>query len=702
MRYPDGLPAAVVAAAHRPRAPGRESVTIMRRRSSPRFVFLHRVMKGVLFVAAFAGIVLVLLRADAGAQVPPPRALDPGRLADWLRSAGIDPADVAVDPIALRLAARPRFDAPAAVDAARHAPLRARRLLASLALQGVEAAHDPGELIAAAARMQNCAWIDRSAGVRLAPPAGPDPDALYDAVAGFYDDGRRLDGNRRDALRRAVQSVPEPVGRAAARLIRAIQIAEERRRSAFHGVALGRERIGAGGVSARARAWLEASGAEEGVPAGFEAIAAGADFTGLYQGAADLARALGESGGYSVDGAPFAFDWDAPGGRISIRRGGDDRYDGPHLLIMDFDGNDLYHGAGSASPSAPIAVILDLEGSDRYEPADSTEVGPAGAIAGYALIDDRFGEDRYRAGRLGLGAGLFGVGLLLDRAGADTLEAEQFAEGAGCFGIGILADLRGDDVYRVAAHGQGCAGPGGVGWLIDLAGDDAYRAAGADSVSRAQGCAFGRSGDVASPRVWPGGVGILVDAAGADSYDVKTFGQGAARDAGLGLLVDLAGEDRFRAVSHAQGWGEDLGVGTLIDRSGHDAYTCSGGDGLGAAARLGFGLCVDEEGDDRYLLGRSGLGAAGPGMALFLDGGGDDLYDAGDPHTAFGAAAPPCACEPVLVREWFRVALFLDAGGRDAYPPPHATEAPGEGRSWRPARLESEAGNAFGVGIDRP
>lgn len=192
------------------------------------------------------------------------------------------------------------------------------------------------------------------------------------------------------------------------------------------------------------------------------AAAEATDFSALNSGATELLRAIETYADVDDSARPSPLPGILPTAVSPSTEAATTTTWATICLILDLDGNDTYLGGGRTTAVAPVSVLVDMRGNDRYAPADSVSAGPGGAIAGYAIVDDRGGDDHYRAWRVGLGAGVFGVGCLIDRAGSDTLEAYTASEGAGFFGLGILADASGDDAYRVAQSGQGCGGPGGV------------------------------------------------------------------------------------------------------------------------------------------------------------------------------------------------------------------------------------------------
>jgi hypothetical protein len=208
-----------------------------------------------------------------------------------------------------------------------------------------------------------------------------------------------------------------------------------------------------------------------------------------------------------------------------------------------------------------------------------------------------------------------------------------------------IIDLGGDDVYHDAANADSSAR-----LVLDLAGDDRYL--GRTAAAR-RGCA------------------ILIDVAGDDRYEGGDFTLGAV-EGGVALLWDEAGNDQYRSARATQGFAI-AGLAALVDRNGEDEYTAAS-YGQAASGPAGGGLLVDAGGRDRYTLtgGASDIlrdpsqrlsfgqgfstgyrpGSAG-GVALLIDGGGDDIYSA----DLFAQG----------VGYWGALAAIVDIGGNDAY-----------------------------------
>jgi len=218
-----------------------------------------------------------------------------------------------------------------------------------------------------------------------------------------------------------------------------------------------------------------------------------------------------------------------------------------------------------------------------------------------------------------------GGGIIIGGRGKNTYQLDKMPD------VNVVIDLGGDDIYYEGA----CSLHRPVMITIDLDGNDAYEA----KKPGVQGSAIL-------------GIAMLLDVAGNDVYRAKDVAQGACVG-GAGILIDYAGDDTYIGLRRAQG--EALaGVGIHIDRSGNDRYHAAlWAQGMGGP--LGFGLLDDLDGKDHYFCGGLylnsyldddnptpgyegwGQGVGGGlravtngGIGVILDGGGDDIYEAGD------------------------------------------------------------------------
>lgn len=220
-------------------------------------------------------------------------------------------------------------------------------------------------------------------------------------------------------------------------------------------------------------------------------------------------------------------------------------------------------------------------------------------------------------------AGLVAVGSY----GNDTYTEHRF----------LQVDPGGDDVFLNNAGGGAVFvdfNPSKIRYQevalhLDLDGDDRYGADG-DRLSYAQGAAFQ-------------GIGVMVDWAGDDEYFGHRSTQGASRDAGVGVAWERAGNDSYDATFRGQG-----------------------------ASHGGLGMLLDEDGDDRHVLGFEGLGYAtlSRAVGVLADSSGEDVYDGNsDDMVGYG--------------EWDGKGIFLDDGeGTDAYTFSGNTWA-GDDETWR-------------------
>ncbi len=296
-----------------------------------------------------------------------------------------------------------------------------------------------------------------------------------------------------------------------------------------------------------------------------------------------------------------------------------------------------YRDLSANDPAAVAPLVLETAlGRIRIGSAGN-DVHPGGDF----LVIDPGGDDVYTGMNAASGPGL-PVSMVLDLAGNDRYEGGETSGSLayGLLGIGVLVDAGGNDVYRNASIGIGAACYG-FGGLFDLDGDDVYETAGSDS----QGAAVM-------------GVGILADLAGNDRYACHKQSQGFALTRGAGILLDAAGNDTYRAagpkrpdlsfkenpMSLAQG----CGFGIRGDYA--DGHHLAGG----------FGVFVDGAGDDVYQAGcYSGGAGYWWGMGIFVDLAGDDTSD----RSLYSYGAAP----------HFGVGVCIDAAGNDRYNPANAS-----------------------------
>jgi HEAT repeat protein len=293
-------------------------------------------------------------------------------------------------------------------------------------------------------------------------------------------------------------------------------------------------------------------------------------------------------------------------GNIIIGDNGPNQYDGDFALIIDLGGDDVYTGraGGVDGRNGPrVAVCLDLGGNNRFaarlKPQSSTKDSTdllmpdndrldycfGGALAGIGiLVVDGEGVNDYAAGNWSLGAAHLGVGILLRTGiGIDHYQGLDCSQGAASFGIGMLIDHGANDTYRATYASQGFGSAAGVGALIDKTGDDSYYAGGRyeDFPQRPKGSfiAMSQGFGYGIRPVCSGGEGILLDFRGDDRYHLDNqFGMGGSYWYGFGMLVDDGGNDTYQTGAdgdydgYTMGAGIHLGIGCLIDRAGNDRY----------------------------------------------------------------------------------------------------------------------------------
>ena len=397
--------------------------------------------------------------------------------------------------------------------------------------------------------------------------------------------------------------------------------------------------------------------------------AAGDDLT------ATLERVIDSLANYLTE-ERFEFECDTRYGRISLHGGSDDTYNAErdYLLIIDAGGNDRYFSGGaSMGADRPLGMLLDCRGNDIYESGGKPAFGAG--VLGWGLLWDGAGDDVYRSrGFHSQGCGIAGISILTDGGGNDRYDARGSAQGFGYYGIGILADRSGDDRYDAYVQSQGVGLPQGSGWLIDYSGNDFYTANDSDIVfpspqtkehnaNMAQGAGYGFRRDYIDGKSEAGGFGILLDGGGDDSYYGGVFAQAVGYWFGIGILDDRGGNDRYRGVWYNQSASAHFGISYLADGGGDDRYTSEMTMAMAAAHDFSASVFVDENGNDEYAPTANAIGRAlNCSVALFVEQSGDDRYLRGDFGLSTNEASSGLrAAMPTL-------ALFLDCRGDDCYP----------------------------------
>lgn len=399
----------------------------------------------------------------------------------------------------------------------------------------------------------------------------------------------------------------------------------------------------------------------------------------------------------SVNGTILGFARVGPGFAV-IGGQGPNTYRMSRLFaVIDLGGDDRYEWDSQVQPA--VQYVDDRGGDDYYRAQFG---GPGAGVLGLSVLRDRGGDDFYDSRLGGCGAGILGLGMLIDEAGRDTFDCRTWSIGSGLYGAGILLNRGIDaDVYIAHALAQGIGGPGGMGLLLDSGGNDLYRANGpvrssyntpAVFVGLSQGVGIGlRPLD-------HGGIGVLFDAAGHDRYEGGEFSQGGGYFWGMGLLRDQRGDDLYYGNRYAQGFAAHQAVGILSEGAGNDVYWSMTAAGQGAAWDQSFALLTDFSGDDSYHAGRLSQGAAAhQSRGVLLDLKGDDRYAArsvevqgvaGANHYHFDAALPV-----------YSIGLLIDGAGADHY---SSREENGRSRSQHHADGTESGEGRLGLLIDEP
>ncbi len=171
-------------------------------------------------------------------------------------------------------------------------------------------------------------------------------------------------------------------------------------------------------------------------------------------------------------------------------------------------------------------------------------------------------------------------------------------------------------------------------------------------------------------------VSICVDFSGDDVYNSKTdFSQGAGR-LGAGILIDLEGDDKYVGGDYCQGFGL-LGVGLFYDANGDDLINSQEMSQGGAV--LGTGLLIDKNGNDNYISNRfsQGIGLT-MGVGGIIDMAGHDNYFTGskyadfrDPNGSFQSFSQGFAMgmrpDDTILGASGGIGFLFDEGGNDTY-----------------------------------
>lgn len=116
---------------------------------------------------------------------------------------------------------------------------------------------------------------------------------------------------------------------------------------------------------------------------------------------------------------------------------------------------------------------------------------------------------------------------------------------------------------------------------------------------------------------------LVVDLGGNDTW-VRGASASVLRDRPVSVCIDLSGNDRYVGREDLSFGAALGGVAIQWDGGGDDLYD-AGNASLGAGI-CGVGILVDEGGDDVYRCRDFGIGAGAFGVGIHLDKGGNDLY----------------------------------------------------------------------------
>jgi HEAT repeat protein len=218
--------------------------------------------------------------------------------------------------------------------------------------------------------------------------------------------------------------------------------------------------------------------------------------------------------------------------------------------------------------------------------------------------------------------------LIIDTGGDDTyLNSAGGANGLVGRPISIVIDLGGNDQFISKQSFSQGSGVFGIGILAALGSNCTFQAK-----NMSQGAGFF-------------GCGLLMTGQGKQTFEADTFCQGAGMF-GAGILWQRGGDTTYKASEMAQGFGGTSGFGLLLDESGDDLYVAGGkypcgwlpnhyfslsqgfGYGMRPFAGGGIGILCDLKGNDHYVSDVYGQGASyWYSVGLLLDAEGNDTYD---------------------------------------------------------------------------
>lgn len=320
-------------------------------------------------------------------------------------------------------------------------------------------------------------------------------------------------------------------------------------------------------------------------------------------------------------------------GEVIVGDSGPNEYHRDFSLIIDIGGDDIYTcraGGTDGRTEPPVAVCIDMSGNNQFtarmketppkhEDSDKLELGNdridlchGAALAGIGILAVfGNGDNTFSAGDWSQGAAFLGSGILYrSGTGNDSYQGLDCVQGASSLGIGIHIDSAGDDKYKGTFASQGFGAEGGFGLLLDQTGNDYYYAGGryedypqrpkGSFIAMSQGFGYGlRPG-------CSGGIGALIDNAGDDFHLLDNqFGMGGSYWYGFGMMVDDTGNDIYHTGKDGDYDGYTLGApihlaaACMIDRAGNDEYN---GNKIGPAVGwdMSPGWLIDGGGDDKF------------------------------------------------------------------------------------------------------
>ena len=302
----------------------------------------------------------------------------------------------------------------------------------------------------------------------------------------------------------------------------------------------------------------------------------------------------------------------------------------------------------------------------------------------------------------------------------------------------LIIDTGGDDIYLNSAGGANGLVGRPISIVIDLGGNDQFISR--KSFSQGAGvfgigilAALGSNSTFIAKHMSQGagffGCGLLITGHGKQTFEADTFCQGAGMF-GTGILWQRGGDTTYRACQMAQGFGGTSGFGLLLDESGNDLYYAGGkypcgwlpgqyyslaqgfGYGMRPFAGGGIGILCDLKGDDRYIADVYGQGASyWYSVGLLLDAEGNDFYQAyqycqgAGIHLSSGALidwsgddqySAYAICQGAA--HDYSVGMLIDRAGNDRYNAVSTAQGSAINNSF--AMLLDRAGDDFYAGRD--